>query len=603
MFMPSPPTLANFFPFLKWGQRLTRENVIADATAGMTNAAVVLPQAIAFAGIAGLPAQYGLYSAIVIPIIAALFGSSWHLVSGPTTAISILIFATLSPLYPPGSAAFVSAAITMTFLVGLIQLVLGWARLGQLMNFVSHSVLIGFTSGAGVLIALSQIKVLMPRPSQDPTAGHDVLLVEQWQALMHANPYALGLAAIALGTAAGVKFFAPRWPNYLIGMVVGSLVAYGLDAQAHGVAFVRPIASALPQFAPPTLDIASVQILSQGAFAVALVALLEAVSIARGLATQSGQQIDTRQEIIGQGLSNLIGSLFSCYAGSGSFTRSGLNLEAGAKSPLSAILASVFLVLIVWAMRPLIAFLPIPVIAGLIILIAWRLIDFKNIRQILIASKSESAILIFTLISVLIIDLELAIFGGVILSLCLFIRKTTQTDVPIWAPSQSNRHRSFVSGRNQPVAECPQAVFARLQGPLYFGSLEALQAKFLQIETTRPDQKHLVLGIDGNIGMDLSGAEFLMEEARKRRARGGGLYLVVKYPRLRHQVAQFGLARALGPNQVFRRKSEAIPRLIRKLDPDICATCKNRIFLECPKAMLPLKGGSQSGSQVGVVAE
>ena len=574
--------LDQLLPFRSWTGRVTRQTLSDDAFAGVTNAAVVLPQAIAFAEIAGLPPQYGLYSAIVIPIVAALYGSSWHLVSGPTTAISLVVFATLSVSHMPGSPSYIAAAITMTFLVGLFQLVLGFARLGQLMNFVSHSVMVGFTSGAAFLIALSQLKVLTGQPLPGMAGG----LTEAWagisDAIAGANPYVFGIAAVTLVTALLVKRLAPTWPNYLVALAVGSVTAYALNAAEHGVRFVQPIESVYPPFARPDLSVNAVQSLSQGAFAIALIGLLEAVSISRALAARSGQRIESNQEIVGQGLSNLVGSLFSSYAGSGSFTRSALNYESGARTPLSAILASVFLVLIVLVLIPLISYLPIPAIAGLIILIAWRLIDLKQIRHIFHTSPSDSFVLLFTCLSVLFLNLELAIFGGIILSLCVFLRRTMRTDVPVWVPNPASTHRSFVSAERRGLPECPQALFARLQGPLYFGALEGLQKAFQRLEETRPEQTHLVLGIDGSIGMDMSGAEFLIEEGKRRRARGGGLYLVVKYPRLREQVIQYGVAHGLGAGHLFRRKSEAIPRLIRRLDPAVCATCRSRIFLECP---------------------
>lgn len=591
-----PSWLLALFPFFRWLRRTSRETLTHDALAGLTSAAIVLPQAIACAEIAGLPPQYGLYSAIVIPIIASLYGSSWHLVSGPTTAISIVVFATLSMSHVPGSPSYLTAAITITFLVGVIQLALGFARLGQLMNFVSHSVLIGFTSGAAVLIALSQIEVLLGQDFAELRGDLESAFAVLWQSLVGANLYVIGLAAVTLVAAVLSKKIAPRLPNYLIGMIVGSVAAWLVGAREHGVRFVQSIDSALPPFSMPDLNIDAVQSLSQGAFAIALIGLLEAVSISRALASRTGQRVNSKQEIIGQGLSNVIGSMFSSYAGSGSFTRSGLNYEAGARTPLATIFASVLVLVLVMALISFITYLPIPVIAGLIILIAWRLIDIRQIRHIFATSASESLIFGFTILSALIINLELAIFGGIILSLCVFLRRTMQTDVPIWAPNQASQHRSFVSSARSGVTECPQAVFARLQGPLYFGALEGLQATFREIEDTRPDQMHLVLGIDGSIGMDLSGAEFLIDEAHRRRTRGGGLYLIVKYPRLRAQVSRYGLARELGAGHIFRRKSEAIPRLIPRLDPKICETCKARIFLECPPAPSQFAPGSDEST-------
>ena len=574
--------LLTFLPFIIWMRRTNRSTIAADVFAGLTGAAVLLPQAIAFSEIAGLPPQYGIYSAFVIPIVAALYGSSWHLVSGPTTAISIVIFATLSTAYTPGSSDYVAAAFTITLLVGVFQLALGFARLGQLMNFVSHSVLLGFTSGAAILIIISQIKVLIGPSAPDVRLESAWLAQDFWVVVSRINPYIVGIAGLTLVTAALVKYLAPKWPNYLIGMITGSVAAWLVDAGEHGVTFVEPIASALPHFQLPNLSMSAVQSLSQGAFAISLIGILEAVSISRALAARSGQRIDSKQEIIGQGLSNLVGSMFSSYAGSGSFTRSGLNYEAGAKTPLSAILSSIFLLVIVYSMISFVSYLPVAAIAGLIILIAFRLLDFGQIRHIVATSIAEALILGFTVVAVLVVNLELAIFGGIILSLGIFLRRTMQVDVPIWAPNQNNHHRSFVSSERPGVQECPQAVFARMQGPLYFGAMEGLKDIFRRIEETRPGQKHLVLGIDGSIGMDFSGAEFLAEEAQRRQVRGGGLYLIVKYPRLREQVVRYGLSRELGSGHIFRRKSEAIPRLISQLDPDICAGCKARIFLECP---------------------
>ena len=433
-----------------------------------------------------------------------------------------------------------------------------------------------------MLIALSQIKVLIGAPKLGEETEGAGLLRDVWNTIDYVNPYVIGIAGITFATAAFVKYFLPKWPNYLVGMTVGSITAWIMDAADHDVAFVEPISSALPTFHMPNLSLSAIQSLSQGAFAISLIGILEAVSISRALAKKSGQRVDSKQEIIGQGLSNLIGSMFSSYAGSGSFTRSGLNYDAGAKTPLAAILASIFLLVIVSSLISLISYLPVPAIAGLIILIAWRLVDFRQIRHIFQTSAAESLILCFTILAVLVANLELAIFGGIILSLGIFLRRTMRTDVPIWAPHQASQHRSFISSERSGVRECPQAVFARLQGPLYFGAMDGLKDTFRKIEEERPGQKHLVLGVDGSIGMDFSGAEFLAEESQRRRARGGGLYLVVKYPRLREQVLRYGLSRDLGSGHIFRRKSEAIPRLIRKLDASVCEGCTARIFLECP---------------------
>lgn len=592
--------MRSLFPFLEWARLVDRRTLQADTLAGFTNAAVVLPQAIAFAAIAGLPPQYGLYSAVVVPVVAALFGSSWHQISGPSTAISLVVFAALSPVYVPGSAEFIAAAMAVTLLVGVFQFVLGIARLGQLMNFVSPSVMMGFTAGAAVLIGQSQIATIMDGLNAVVETS-SILSIDTAILIAGANYSVVAIVLATLVSAVLLRRLAPKLPGHLIALLLGAVVAYLVHARAHAIQFVEPIAFQLPPLRLPDLSVETLRSLAPGSFAIALIGLLQTVSISRAIAARSRQHIDTNQEIIGQGLSNLVGSFFSSYAGSGSLTRSGLNYDSGAKTPLSAIFSSFFLLGMMAFISPLIHYLPIPAMSGLIILIAWRLIEFGKIVHVLRTSASESLVLVATFLAVLFLEMEFAIFLGVILSLCFFLHRTMRTDVPLWVPNPTDRHRSFVNADRAKLPECPQAIFSRLQGPLYFGALEGLQREFRRLEQTRPHQSHMVLGIDGNIGMDLSGAEFLIEEARRREARGGGLYLIVKYPRLRKQLSTYRVAREIGPGHIFRRKSEAIPRVVRRLDPAICAACKSRIFLECPKPNEP-RQKEQSPSEAAVPA-
>jgi len=573
----------NLLPFQKWMGMVNRETLKADSAAAFTNAAVVLPQGIAFAAIAGLPPQYGLYTAMVTPIIAALFGSSWHLISGPTTAISVVIFATLSNIHEPGSAAYIQAVLTITLMAGVFQLLMGVIHLGQLVSLVSHSVMVGFTAGAAILIALTQISGFLgqklPRP-EDIQAFLGAL----WEVLPDTDIYVFSIASGTLVMTLACKKFLPKWPNYLIGLLFGGLLAYAIDAREHGVQFVQAVSTSIPPFGAPELSLDSVRSLSSGAFAIALIGLLEAVSIARAISLKSKQQLDSNQEIIGQGLSNIGGSFFLCYLGSGSFTRSALNYESGARTPMSAIFASVFLFVILMAIAPLIVYIPIPAMAGLIMLVAWKLINFKEIKHILTSSISESVVLIVTFLAVLLVNLEFAIYAGVMISLSLFVRQTMRPGLPLNVPNAKVPGRPFMSPILWKLPECPQALFARIQGSLYFGAVEYLEKEFRRLEQERPGQKHFGLMLDGAVGVDLAGAELLIEESKRRAARGGSLYLAVRYPPIRHKLAQFHVPREVGREHIFRRKMEMLPKLVENLDPEICATCTTRIFRECPKA-------------------
>ncbi len=577
-----PPFKAkNLLPFRRWTGLITRQTLRDDAAAAFTNAAVVLPQGIAFAAIAGLPPQYGLYTAMVTPLIAALFGSSWHLISGPTTAISVVIFATLSDLYEPGSAAYIQAVLSITLLAGLFQLLLGIIRMGQMVSLVSHSVMVGFTAGAAILIAASQVSGFLGRKLPRPE-NVEAFIPAVWQSLPETDIYVFSIAFGTLVVTVLIKQVMPKWPNYLIGLLFGGALAYGIDAREHGVQFVQAVGTSIPPFAVPDLSLDSVRSLSSGAFALALIGLLEAVSIARSVALKSKQPLDSNQEIIGQGLSNIGGSMFSAYMGSGSFTRSALNYESGAKTPMAAIMAAIFLFLILVVITPLIAYIPIPAMSGLIMLVAWKLINFKEIRHILTSSLPETVVLLVTFLGVLAVNLEFAIYAGVILSLSLFIRRSMRPGLPLNVPNSKVPGRPFMSPILWKLPECPQALFARLQGSLYFGAVEYLEKEFRRLEMERPEQKHFGLMLDGAVGVDLSGAELLIEEARRRNARGGGLYLSVRYPPIRRQLAQFHVPQKIGREHIFRRKMEMLPTMVAKMDLEICATCKTRIFKECP---------------------
>ncbi|MGA7878520.1 MAG: SulP family inorganic anion transporter, partial [Desulfoferrobacter sp.] len=312
---PVRQRLRKLLPFLRWWNFVGWDTLKSDLLAGLTGAVIVLPQGVAFAMIAGLPPEYGLYTAIVPPVIAALFGSSLHLISGPTTAISIIVFSTLSPLAEPGSAEFIRLALTLTFLAGAYQLALGLARMGTLVNFVSHSVVVGFTAGAAILIATSQLKHVfglhLPR-------GGSFLSV--WRNLLaeihHMNSYVVVVAIITLVCAAVVKKLRPRWPGLLFALIIGSLTSLMLGGEIHGVQLMGKLPAHLPPLSLPDFSIETLRELAPKALAVSLLGLIEALSIARSISTHSRQQIDGNQEFIGQGLSNILGSFFSSYAAS-----------------------------------------------------------------------------------------------------------------------------------------------------------------------------------------------------------------------------------------------------------------------------------------------
>jgi SulP family sulfate permease len=573
--------LVAIFPFLAWYKYITKESMKADLLAGLTGAVIVLPQGVAFATIAGLPPEFGLYTAMVTPIIAALFGSSFHLVSGPTTAISIVVFSAISHHAEVGTPEFVSLALTLTFLAGVYQLAFGLARLGALVNFVSHTVVIGFTAGAAILIATSQLKnitgIFVPKGES---------FVHVWVDLVtgigELNLYLLCIALVTLITAMVIKKLYPKMPNLLFGMIVGSVLALFLKDYTDGITLVGEIPGHLPPMSLPDFSMSTIKVLAPEAFAVALLGLIEAVSISRAVANKSSQRINANQEFIGQGLSNIAGSFFSSYAGSGSFTRSGINYEAGARTPLSAIFSAIALMGIVLLVAPLTAYLPIAVMGGVILLVAYNLIDFHHILQILYFSKSETAILLTTFFATLFLELEFAIYLGVILSLVLFLAKTSAPKIPTMSFDKTDREDKgkLINIDIKPLKQCPQLKIIRIDMSIYFGSINHIQKHIADI-VDHQRIYHILIESSGINFIDLAGAEGLVAENNRLRQHGGGLYFVGLKASVYEFAARSSFIKKIGSDHFFDSKKQAISRIYKRLDRDICKGCQSIIFREC----------------------
>jgi SulP family sulfate permease len=573
--------LDTIFPFLAWFKLVTKDTIKADFMAGLTGAVIVLPQGVAFATIAGLPPEYGLYTAMITPIIAALFGSSFHLVSGPTTAISIVVFSTISHHAEPGSPEFIALVLTMTFLAGVYQLAFGLARLGALVNFVSHTVVIGFTAGAALLIASSQMKhitgISMPKGETFLNTWVDVIV-----GAGDINIYLITIALATLFSAILAKRFVPKMPNLLIGMFVGSILALVFKDYTDSIKLVGEIPAHLPPLSHPIFSLETIKALAPEAFAVALLGLIEAVSISRAVATKSNQRIDANQEFIGQGLSNIAGSFFSSYAGSGSFTRSGINYEAGAKTPVSAIFAALSLMLIVLLIAPLTAYLPVAAMGGVILLVAYNLIDFHHITHTLSFSKSESSILITTFLATLFLELEFAIYLGVLLSLVLFLAKTTTPEIPTLAldGEPGDHKRKLININKKPLKQCPQLKIIRVDMSIYFGSINHIQNRIAKIVDNERIYHILIVASRVNF-IDLSGAEALTAENARLKQYGGGLYFVGVKSSVYEFAAKSSFIKNIGADHFFDSKEEAVRKIFRRLDKDICATCNALVFREC----------------------
>jgi SulP family sulfate permease len=406
------------FSFLQWLPEYKKPGVIrADVLAGLTGAIVVLPQGIAFALLAGMPAHYGLYAAMVPCLIAALFGSSRLMVTGPANAISLTTMALIAPLALPESPQYVVFVLTLSFLVGVIQLTLGFSGVGKWVEKVPHSVIVGFTAGAAVLIINSQVGTLLgvniPRGSNviDTLRAATTQVLSgniQWQSI--------ALVLITLGI---IRLWRPLnkyVPSMLIAVIIGAIAAMLIELAFPAMSPFKRVSSipgAFPPISMPDLSLSTLQTLFAATLIMTLLASTEAMAIARAIALKSKDTFNANQEFIGQGLANIAGSFFSAYPSSGSFNRTGVNLAAGAKTPLSAISAAIFLIIILAFVSPLAKHIPYVVIASLLLTVAWKLIDLKQIRHEFNIGKKEWIPMVITATGTIAIPLEWAILLGI----------------------------------------------------------------------------------------------------------------------------------------------------------------------------------------------
>ncbi|WP_217645504.1 SulP family inorganic anion transporter [Oceanisphaera psychrotolerans] len=497
---------------MSWLPQQSTRSLRADVLAGMTGAVLVVPQGVAYALLAGLPPEYGLYTAIIPTILAALFGSSRQMVSGPTAALSIALFATLQPLAEAGSAEFVALVLTLTFLTGLFQLLLGLARLGGLVNLVSHAVVTGFTAGAALIIATSQLPYALGLGPLESSG-----FLELWPALLERlddiRPSAVLIAGFTLAVCLAFRRWLPRWPGMLLALAGASILAAWLDPQGLDIQRISAVPAGLPPLSTPIFSLDILRLLIPGAIALGLLGLVEAAAISRAMAARTGQRLNSDQEFIGQGLSNLGGAFFSGYVSSGSFTRSGLNASAGAQSPLAAVMAALFLVPLVLLAAPLLHHMPMPAMAGMLLLVAANLVDRHSIREALTVSRAETTVLLITFACTLLLALEFAIYFGVLASFAFYLLRTMRPPVVACELAQAPEAiRQAVEEHNCSVV--------RIDGSLYFGACDGIARRL-----EGHDRPNLVILAEGINFIDISGLHLLQRQAGICRDRGGRLYL------------------------------------------------------------------------------
>lgn len=488
----APSRLLRVVPALDSLRRYGPGEARADLVAGLTVAAIAVPQAMAYAMVAGVPVEYGLYTAIVMTAVGAVFDSSKQLINGPTNAISIAVFSALAPIAPEGKVA---GAILLAFMVGAVQLGITLLRLGDLTRYISHSVIVGFTAGAGALLVLDQLKNLLGLRAVGGV--HDHFLWRFWRTLAEGGGVdpttaAIGLGAIALVVAlrALKRFLGWRLlPDLLLVVcLMAALVAWlGLDRD--GVAVVGEIPAKLPSFAPPPLDAARMRDLSTGALAIALLGLLEAVSMAKAIAAQTGQKLDMNQQCLSEALANLSGSFFQCIPGSGSLTRSAINQQAGAASQWSGVISAAAVAAIVLAFAPYAHFIPRAALAGILVVSAYNMVDWRALAYHLRATRFDAAIIGVTAFSAIAISIEFCVLMGVLMSFLLTVPRAGRMLLTEFVLAPDGGIHERLPGD----VPCPRILIFGLEGEFFFGSSAALERHFAEIEARAGDDTRVVV--------------------------------------------------------------------------------------------------------------
>jgi sulfate permease, SulP family len=560
-----------------------------DFMAALTVTMVLLPQTMAYALLAGLPPEVGLYSAIIASIVGALWGSSNQLQTGPSNTVALLSLAALTPLAVPGTPPYLVGASLLAFMGGVLRLAMGLARLGLLVRFVSDAVIVGFTAGAGVLIVFSQLAELLrldlPR-SSGPI--ETVRLVSPRLHEMHLPSLALGLAAIAIIVL--LKRLNRRLPGPLIAIVIGALAAVLL---ALDVRVVGSLPSGFPPFSlPPVTDLELVGALSTAALSVTAIGLVEAISNARTIASHTGQRLDSNQEFVGQGLANIAAGLFSGCPVTGSFGRSMLNLQSGARTPMANVFTGLLVAVIMLGLGPLASYIPMASLAGVLLVTAWNLIDRKEMARIWRGGGADRLTMAVTLLATLTLPLQFAVLAGILMSLGAYLLRTSAPRVRTVLPSDGFRHFE-----PQPdVPPCPQLSITEILGDLYFGAVQHVDEAVYQNLANNPSQRFLLLRMHSVNNCDISGIHALESIVRNYREAGGDVYMSrVRLPVLQEMTAS-GFLNYLGRDHLLDEDAAIGYIFHHVLDPAICIyECPVRAFRECqnlPKQLPGINAGN-----------
>jgi len=542
--------LYKLFPFLLWFPMLDRETVKVDIVAGIVAGVLILPQAIALATLAGMPPEYGFYTAIFPVIIASLYGSSWHALSGPNTAMCVMMGSALGLYASESTPDYIMYAITLSFMVGVIQMVFGALRLGIVFNYFSHTVMVGIVTGVGIIIIVQQVGNFLGVIMNTSEPIEDTV-VQIFYSFPFSNWYAVFVGTVTVISGLIVKRWFKKWPYLIVcvivGMIAAKLVEWGfgsatVNLDKLGTMALSPLPLSAPDFSPENFAEVA-EGLYTIAFVLAFLGLMQSCVIARAMAIKSGQNVDMNQEVIGQGLSNIGGSFLSCFPSCGSFNRSASNIETGAITPLAGLISAFSLGVLMIFATSVVAEMPVTVMAGVLFLVGAGLIKLKDIKKLLQIRGEARIIFLLTLGTTVYGGLDKGVFMGIFLSVVAYLRSTSRPKLDLLFGEEAKQY--------VPANLKGAATVLQISGNVFFGSVHTLEQVLSDLSQLDNRQGHLVIDGEYFHHLDMAGAEILVQEANKRQKNGYKLALLLRDHNLDDVLQRSGLMNVMGLGNIY----------------------------------------------------
>lgn len=489
-----------FIPALQWLPNYNKEDLSGDVSAGMIVAVMLIPQGMAYAMLAGLPPVIGLYSATIPLFVYALLGSSKQLAVGPVAIVSLLVFSGVSSLAEPGTDEYIAYVFLLSLMVGVIKLILGLLRLGVLVNFVSHAVISGFTSAAAIIIGLSQLNHLLGfELPQSENVFVLLLLAAQQFSGIHPLTFLLGLGSIAVMVF--LKRVAPRFPAPLLVVAGSTLIVYLFQLDQWGVKIVGDIPKGIPRFSLPAFSMESITSLFPIALTIAFIGYMESIAIAKAIASKENYQVDANKELRALGLANIVGSFFSSYPVTGGFSRSAVNYQSGARTGLASMITVFLIFLTLLFFTPVFYYLPRTVLAAIIMVAVFGLIDVKEAKRLFQLKKVDGWTLLITFVATLVLGIEDGILLGVAVSLLVFIARSARPHTAVLG--DLSKQNVFHNIAHDPEAKTEEDILIfRMDASLYYPNMAFLEEKLRAEVDQRPKLQWIILDFSGVNDMD-----------------------------------------------------------------------------------------------------